>query len=100
MHDKPDDEAPDADLCAHVKELCDDAAHKMIVSQDPAPTCRSSPFFGGGCLADFRQVREVDYRGDSKKNAADHQVRNANRGRLRRAIRLQGSRTEPRELLR
>src|SRR5438034_9459058 len=73
MHHKPDDEASNPNLRAHVKKLRDDAAHQMLVRENPPPA-RGSPAFLGRCLlADFRQVGEVNQGGDQEENAADHQ---------------------------
>src|SRR5215472_7026431 len=99
-HHEPNDEAADANLRADVKELRNDGAVKMFVSENTTPAGGSSGFLKRGLFVDVRQLRKVNDGGDHEKNAANDQVRNANRGGLRRAIGLQCRRAEPREILR
>src|SRR5215467_13593194 len=99
MYHEPNDETADANLRADIKELRDDGTVKMFVSENATPTGGSSYFLQRGLFVDFRQLRKVNDGGDHEKNAANDQVRNANRGGLRRAIGLQYRRAEPREIL-
>lgn len=99
MHHKPNDEAADANLRSHVKELRDDPAHQMLVGENSAPTGGSFCLLGRRGFADLRQVREVNHRGYGQENAADDQVRHANRSCLCGAIRLQDVWAETREYI-
>src|SRR5215472_2649013 len=100
MYHEPNDETADANLRADIKELRDDGTVKMFVSENATPTGGSSYFLQRGLFVDFRQLRKVNDGGDHEKNAANDQVRNANRGGLPCAIRLQCRWAEPREILR